>query len=818
MGKESSSSNNVIPEGSPINTLEERINWESGLFSHPGKLLEDHLKSVAELAALSLNDNPTLLIDREILKKVTEIVTLSHDIGKANGYFQAYITAPKEKMKSLKSKKSTHALFGAVVAYFLTKEFLEKEGKLDGLNKFLPIAAFLVCKRHHGDLEHVNSDIILNEDDELLLKEQLGSIDREKFDALLKNISSPFDFAWLKEKFENLEDTFWGVEEEAKSLLHREPSLVHYFLVHLVYSLLLDADKSEVAVSKEDREEIIQIRSQNDLNSGLVSYYKEKQNWGKKDIDELREKAFREVLQKEINLDEKIYSINLPTGLGKTLTSLAFALKLREKTTKERGHSPRIIYSLPFLSIIDQNCSVLEKVLIENGIEPLSPILLKHHHLMDMNYKWQEGKEDFEFDASNILIEGWNSEIVITTFIQFFHTLISNKNRSIRKFHRIAGSIVILDEVQAIPHKYWLLMHEVIRVLAEKFDTYFIFVTATEPLIFRREEVKSLVDRDKYFRKLNRVKLKPSIGDAKTIEEFADLAIPEISESDKRFLFIFNTIGSAKWFYNLLKDSGIEQEEITFLSTHVIPKERLRRIKEIGVGKRRIAVTTQLVEAGVDIDFDIVYRDFAPLDSINQSAGRCNRNGLSIGSEIRVVRLRDEKTGRDYSSCIYNKDSILLERTKKILSGREEISESEFLDLIDEYYNLIADAKSDQKSREILEAFYKLNYDGDKGIWSFRLIEEDYEKVDIFIQLDNEAIALWNKFLEIRDMKNPFERREEFDKIKARFYEYVVSVARRPNLNLPALDEGIPFVSNSQIDEYYDLETGYKLEGGVVIW
>ncbi|MGH7890549.1 MAG: CRISPR-associated helicase/endonuclease Cas3, partial [Thermodesulfobacteriota bacterium] len=281
---------------------------------------------------------------------------------------------------------------------------------------------------------------------------------------------------------------------------------------------------------------------------------------------------------------------------------------------------------------------------------------------------------------------------------------------------------------------------------------------------------------------------------------------------------IFNTIDSAKEFYNFLKDAGLNLEEMTFLSTHVVPKERLYRINKIREGEKRIAVTTQLVEAGVDIDFHVVYRDFCPLDSINQSAGRCNRNGLSAGGEIRVVRLRDEKTGREYSTYIYNKDSILLDRTKKVLSGKEEIGESEFLNLIDEYYKLIAEAKSDQKSREILKAFYRLNYDGDNGIWTFRLIEEDYEKVDIFIQLDNDAINIWEEFREIREIQNPFERRKRFDKIKAKFYEYVVSVPKREGLNLPAIDDGMPFVSNSQLDEYYDLQTGYKLKGGVAIW
>ena len=502
MGKESSSSSNVIPES---------INRESGLFSHPCKFLENHTESVTQLALLSLESNPSLLIDKEILRKVTELITISHDLGKATSYFQHYITADTdEEKKKLKCKKSTHALFGAVVAYFLTKEFLQSKSKYNGLFRFLPIVAFLVCKKHHGDLQDVYNHEVAICEDISLLKEQLESIDKKNFSLLLQKLGSPFSIDWLYERFDIIEDAVSDMQGELEALLGEETYL-YYFLVHLIYSFLLDADKSEVAVSKEDRDEIVKVRSRIDLNPDLVSLYKENQNWEKKDIDMLREEAFREVLQNEINLDEKIYSINLPTGLGKTLTSLAFALKLREKVREGKGYSPRIIYSLPFLSVIDQNFSVFEGVLKENGIEPLSPVLLKHHHLTEVNYNLKEGEEDFEVDASNILIEGWNSEIVVTTFMQLFHTLISNKNRSIRKFHRIAGSIVILDEVQAIPHKFWLLMHDVISYMAEKFNTYFIFVTATEPLIFKREKLKSLVNRNKYFRSLNRLKLKPFI-------------------------------------------------------------------------------------------------------------------------------------------------------------------------------------------------------------------------------------------------------------------------------------------------------------------
>lgn len=792
----------------------------SGLLSHPGKALEDHLRSVATLAAASLEDIPTLLIDDVLLKKVVNIITLCHDIGKSSGYFQAYISAPAEKMKNLKNKKSTHSMLGAVAAYYLVDELLEREGRFTGLNEFLPFASFLACKRHHGNLMDINSEVIIGDDDELLLKDQVSSIDGEKFDFLLREIGNPLTYDWLSHKLENLAEKSFDIEDRVKDFL-RAKGLSAYFLVHLVYSLLLDSDKNEVAVTFDYLKSISESRKNYKLTPDIIDTYKNSLPGKDSEINNFREKAFREVMQNDIDTNEKIYSINLPTGLGKTITSFAFALKLRETVKNEKGYSPRIIYSLPFLSIIDQNYSIFENILKENNLIPSSAILLKHHYLSASEYrigKGFENGEDFEHNASKILTESWNSEIIVTTFVQLFHTLISNRNRSIMKFHRIPGSIVILDEVQSIPYKYWLLMHEIIEFMADTFNTYFVFVTATEPLIFPRTQIKPLVDRDNYFRELKRVKLKPEISNPLTIEEFSNLTMPEVCTSDKRFLFIFNTIGSAKDFYNNLKDYGIDKNDMTFLSTHVIPSERLERIKNIRNGDKRIVVSTQLVEAGVDIDFDIVYRDFAPLDSINQAAGRCNRNGLSSGGEVRIIRLVDEKTGRDFSSYIYNRNSILLDITRKILSDKTEIPESDFLNLIESYYALVSGSKTDQKSRDVLEAFYRLNYDGDKGISSFSLIDEDYEKVDVFIQFDATAVALWEQFLRISHLRDFIERKNEYEKIKNALHEYTVSVPARGDLNLPAIQESMPFVAFDQLDEYYDAETGYKLKGGVAIW
>src|SRR5450830_506841 len=140
---------------------------------------------------------------------------------------------------------------------------------------------------------------------------------------------------------------------------------------------------------------------------------------------------------KTLSLDNNIYSLNVPTGTGKTLTALSFSLKLRDKIKTELNFMTKIIYSLPFLSIIDQNFKVFEDVFKNvQGYTPTTDILLKHHHLSDIFYE-TNGNVEYDTSESLLLIEGWNSEIIVTTFIQFFHSLISNKNRSLRKFHNI---------------------------------------------------------------------------------------------------------------------------------------------------------------------------------------------------------------------------------------------------------------------------------------------------------------------------------------------------------------------------------------------
>ncbi|ACK41909.1 MULTISPECIES: CRISPR-associated helicase/endonuclease Cas3 [Dictyoglomus] len=780
----------------------------SELYSHPEKPLELHLKNVKELSWKFLEDIPIekLPIKKEHIKKLAQIITLSHDIGKSTTFFQDYLLKGEKRGE----KETRHSLLSSIIAYYITKNSFSRENIPEDVKIFFPVIAFLTVKRHHGNFSDITIELDLDEEEKNLLKKQIDSIDEEKFGKLIKNLEDPNFQEISKEKlYSILEEVSKDIKILRLSMkrLSKQKSLDYYFLNNLLFSLLIDSDKSEVTIGKPERnlQEIPYI---------IVDAFKKTIKIEKKPINNLREKAYNEALSKEIDLSQKIYSLNLPTGLGKTFISLAFALKLREKIKKKLNYTPRIIYSLPFLSIIEQNAEVIEKILKDYFGKIDTTILLKHHHLADIYYKIDE--KELEPDDAKILIEGWNSEIIITTFVQLFQTLLSNRNSNLRKLHRIFGSIIILDEVQSIPMKYWLLLREIFIGLVEKFNCYIIFSTATQPLIFQKDEMFNLVKGEDYFVQLNRTILIPNLSEVLSLEEFVE----RINfEPDKSYMFILNTINSAKTFYELLREKT--KEDIIFLSSHVTPKERLERIEKIRNKKSRIVISTQLVEAGVDIDLDIVYRDIAPLDSINQSAGRCNRNWEKDIGEVDIFILKDER--RKYASYIY--DKILLEVTTDLLKKEEKIEEIKFINFIQDYFLEINDRKSHDISKNLLNAVYTLRYSGwteteDKeqvGIENFKLIEEDYPKIDVFIELDEYAEELWKKYCNLKEIKDIYERRTEFQKIKGDFYKYVISVPTKIE-NLPPIVNGFGYVSKDNLEDFYSKITGYQAKAEILLW
>lgn len=773
------------------------------IFSHPGKPLKDHLEKVGEMIFAILNSlSFSFPFPKKIFCEVGRLVGYYHDLGKATNFFQEYLNEqnPNKKAKLRNQKETNHSLLSAVATYFAVAELLKLEDFKENSDflEFLPIASFLAVRRHHTGLEPAFEDVRL--EDKMILQKQVDHLHTDPFNFL------PHKEAVL-EKLQSIPNS-WPLQKiTLLKWMHRNHGLLPHLIFYLLYSSLLDADKHEAALGKWPR--------RRKLFTDLVEKYRSAKGFDvpRNDIGILRNEIYAKILAQIENgelIGKRIFSLTAPTGAGKTLTVLDFALKLRERLEKERGFMPRIIYALPFLSIVDQNAKVVEDVIRSAGLKPSADLVLVHHHLSDYSYKTIE--EEYGPDESEILVEGWDSEIIITTFVQFFHTLFTNRNRAIRKFNKIAGSIVILDEVQSFPHKYWLLFRQMAKVMARHLNTHFILVTATQPAIF--EQIQELLpNKEQFFSSLNRywVKVETKPQD---LNDFSKRILERLRVSKRSTLIVLNTIKAAKLVFKAigekLQSSGFETY---FLSSHIIPKERLRRIERIRNSPNpKVVISTQLVEAGVDIDLDWVVRDLGPFDSINQVAGRANRNQKSAKAEVEVVCLRDDN-GRNFYSYIY--DPFLIDTTRKILPEEAKIPESAFLSLGKLYFQEVKRRMSDDDSQGILQAVSNLNYD---EVSRFQLIEE-YDKVDIFVEVDEEASKIWRKFAELQEIGDFRERKKMFQSLKADFYQYVISVStKRAAENLPPEVAGFRFISREQLAEFYDSETGFIEKRSYSAW
>lgn len=803
------------------------------LLSHPNKRLVDHLRKVGELCSKTVSNKSLNINEADLLKDTAYIIGITHDLGKATNFFQKYITEMDDKKKkSLKAMDSTHhGLLSAFFTYSVIKEYLKQSGRIGGISEYLPIICFLAVKRHHGNLWNAMGEIddVASGKEKILktAKEQINTMDRTEMKEILslllsgENINLKIDIDKTIEYILHDITTDIGKKERRRVRhLSDNNDLYPYFVSQFLYSTLIDADKTDAGLDGINLERL-------DLSENLVDTYRDANHFtgNKENINSLRNQIYEEAMVriKGWNLDDKILSLNVPTGTGKTLTTLSLSLKLRDRLKNERRFTPRIIYALPFLSIIDQNYKVFEEV-VARGIDPVdSRLLLKHHHLSDVKYKTEE--KEYEVDKSLLLLEGWNAEIIVTTFWQLFNTLFSNRNKQLRKFNKLANSIIILDEVQAVPHYYWLLIHDSLKLLCEKFNTYVVFITATQPLIFdeAKEEIKEIAQRkEEYFRGLNRIELIPRIERALTLDEFkAVLNEDLVLEKEKDFLIVLNTIGSAQEIYRFIQGLELENTKRVFLSTNVIPKVRLARINEIRESKesprkRMVIVSTQLIEAGVDIDADIVYRDFAPLDSINQVAGRCNRNSAkNEKGTVSIFILKDAI--KEFYKYIY--DPFLIRATLDILQPiKGPIKESEFLDLNNKYFKAVKRGMGEKDSKENLDciaglAFKDLNE-------NFKLIEEDYPKIDVFVELDERAEEIWKQYQDMQSETNHLERTKKYLKIKKDFSEYLISADEKYAHSLVGDDSGIGYISRATIRNYYDEETGFmraRAGGGAFI-
>ena len=745
------------------------------IISHPGKPLVNHLREVALRCAETIRkENFGFEIDKQLLVDLAYIMGAVHDIGKATANFQAYIHSGGQQI----IRPKHHALISAFVAREIAYRIVKKSASSSLDKQLLPYFIFTSVKRHHGNILNFSDELEKNRSKEDDLKVLSQRFYDQEVQAILNKLLEPIgiSYQWANFKklmrnpnriFDRFDDFSMEVIGEEFAELSDELKAQYFYLHQTFFSTLLLSDKTDVILGKEYAHSAA-------FDFNAIEAYRIKQGWNvptDKEINNLKNKSYYEGIKNLKHIfrkEQHLYSITLPTGLGKTITSLAIAMELKKLLADQQ---PKIIITIPFTSIIDQNYQVFEEI-FKN---PPSNILLKHHHLAEPKYKIDDD-EVKNTSESTFLIETWQSEIIVTTFVQLLEGIFTNKKGKLLKFPNLINSIIILDEIQQIKFEFWELIRTAFRVLAEKYNCYFILMSATQPLIFTPDkEIQEIIpDFQQYFRFFKRTKLVNRTNQVVRLDDFSQEIVNYHRQNPKEdLLVILNTkVTALTCFKSVAETIPQDKANLFFLSTFITPYERkiiIAKIKEKNNSLPNIIISTQLIEAGVDISVHTVFRAMAPLDSIIQAAGRANRYWENKeASSVYLYRIEELEKA---TNMIYG--SVLINKTQNVLKDIDTIDENNYLQLIEAYF-LEIQKQSQNIESDILKHLLKLNFE-DLGKFSFI---EERETESIYIQLNEKAKDCWDKYIAIYADPDTsiFEKRAQFALIKAEFYDFVINV------------------------------------------
>jgi CRISPR-associated endonuclease/helicase Cas3/CRISPR-associated endonuclease Cas3-HD len=795
-------------------------NWP-GLLSHPADdgrdamVLERHLLIVASRAR-GATPARSETADGKSLRDAAEIVGLAHDFGKATTMFQTHIgndTGDEEP--------SHHARLGGLLAYYALSR--------RGYGPRSCFAGLVAVAKHHGTLPNADSFVSTGLEQATTWEgwktdasaynghtiEQAENVEtnrpafaRAVVDRLVKDEGSWSEFLSLLSastpdadgEGESLRDRLRETFMLKERRWHPDNRLFDDGATYLdelrLYGALTFADKTHAAGITENDErlhanplETAQVRDHieqlgddheepNALETHLNTVRSAVQEYvgGQRDVDPVAD---------FLDSSASVATLTLPTGYGKTLTGLLAAARIREATGGDR-----IVYALPFTSVIDQTADVLRE-LLRGGPEDSDPSkdrrLTDHHHLTEAltlprDHDGETGEEptDEESDRAVMLAESWLAGVTLTTFVQLFESLAGPRNTQSMKLPALYGSVVVVDEPQALPLTWWPLVERLIGALVEEYGATVVLMTATQPRIVNDERTFSLLDTDTLdtLERETASELPDRVeydfhptalatgDDESAVVDYDDAAaslVGSVMGTTESALTICNTIDSTGDLFDAVTtelghrsaasdptDEGLvdiasrfedeviddgrfgvpsmdgperhraafvralseaadeETPAVLYLSTRLRPCDRrflLTVTKELTEESiPLLVVSTQLVEAGVDVSFDRVFRDFAPLDSIVQAAGRCNRSfeREQDAGEVFVWRLdAPEALETIPSEVVYARresptDTDLLAKTREALGDvptGEPVSESDIADrAVGEYHDLVGSA------------------------------------------------------------------------------------------------------------------------------
>lgn len=574
------------------------------------------------------------------MKEQCELIGLLHDLGKYSNEFQAYLQSavglinPDEDefvdARGLKGKVD-HSTAGAQLVW----EELSKQGDMGRIVG--QILGLCIASHHSGLIDCLSSNA--NKPVEDIFTRRAGKRDDRSH---LREAMSKMD-TLIDKRFRELSSMpslISGIEESIRKVARGEKveAIIRFkvgLLVRFLFSCLVDADRVDTA--DFERPKAVKHRLNGQYTEWpLLIERLEKHLQGfalRNPIDEIRRSISDHCRDGAIR-DKSIYTLTVPTGGGKTLASLRFALHHAKHHKMDR-----VIYVIPFTSIIDQNASVVRGILEPTNSNRGRVVLEHHSNLTPEQQGWRE----------KMLTENWDAQVVFTTSVQLLEALFGGGTRGARRMHQLANAVLIFDEIQTLPVNCVHLFCNAMNFLVEHCGSTVVLCTATQPLLNLVDQNKGALKFTKnddlmpdvkgLFEDLKRVEVlnrrKPG---GWTDEEIARLALDEVVQSGS-CLVIVNTKKSAQILYRLCREA-VEIQHF-HLSASMCPahrKEILDKIRKLLDGEAPVlCVSTQLIEAGVDVDFGAVIRYTAGLDSIAQAAGRCNRNGRRETGRVHVV-------------------------------------------------------------------------------------------------------------------------------------------------------------------------------------
>lgn len=617
------------------------------------QLLKDHLQQSAILSGRW---------GKKIgLEKTCYLAGLLHDLGKYSDDFQQYLRKAVSDPTSVTKGSVDHSTAGGKLLYDCCHQ--EQQGP------FSLILAELVGNAiisHHSSrglqdffsLKEAKSDYLAR----VVEKEikDFGQIKQRFFDEVISQVAFNQNIEEAKAELR----TLYSIDGKVTMKLNST-----FFLLKFVYSCLLDADRTNTMLF-EARAEY--------RKSANTAYLKQYQQLLEEEIASFKGDARINRLRSQMSAQCKdfaakstgIYTLSIPTGGGKTLASLRFGLHHALKHGKER-----IIYVVPFTTIIEQNAATIREILQD------AEHILEHHSNVFNEIRGSREQEEIERKQA-LLKDNWEAPVIFTTMVQFLNTIYSKGTRNPRRFHNLTNAVLIFDETQGVPTKCTYLFNECLNFLKNYGQTTSVLCTATQPAleyVGRKleknesgEMIANLTEIEQQFKRVE--VLDKTKAESWSLAELADFTQTILQEKNN-LLVILNTKSAVLNLYRQLQEQGTDAV-IYHLSTSMCATHRKKLLKEmiekLEADQRIVCITTQLIEAGVDISFQAVIRSVAGLDSIAQAAGRCNRHGEAQRQAVYLVNLAAKVEKLDRLPEIAQGKAI----TMQLLRERAERNES----------------------------------------------------------------------------------------------------------------------------------------------